>query len=84
MDDQTQPPGAFPTDAGVRYRVWAPEKRSADAIVNGSERIVALQPAGDGFFQGTDPDGRAGDLYKFRLDGFFEGTDPDGRAGDLV
>ena len=69
MDDHTPPPGAFPTDAGVRYRVWAPQKRSVDAIVNGGERTVALSAAGDGFFQGVDPDGRAGDLYKFCLDG---------------
>ena len=69
MDDHTPPSGAFPTDAGVRYRVWAPEKRSVDAIVNGGERTVALSPAGDGFFQGVDPDGRAGDLYRYCLDG---------------
>ena len=77
MTDLTLPPGAFPTADGVRYRVWAPEKHSAAAIVNGGERIVALQPTDDGFFQGTDTDGRAGDLYKFRLDGDEGLTFPD-------
>ncbi len=77
MTDQTPPPGAFPTDAGVRYRVWAPEKRSAEAIVNGGMRTVPLLPTDDGFFQGTDADGRAGDLYKFRLDGDEGLTFPD-------
>ena len=77
MDDHTPPPGAFPIDAGVRYRVWAPEKRSAEAIINGGERTVALPPSGDGFFEGNDPDGRVGDLYKFRLDGDANQVFPD-------
>ena len=77
MTDNTPLPGAFPTDAGVRYRVWAPEKHSVEALVNGGARTVALQPAGDGFFEATDPDGRAGDLYKFRLDGDDGQTFPD-------
>ncbi len=77
MDENTPSPGAFPTDAGVRYRVWAPEKRSAEAIVNGGERTISLQSAGDGFFQGIDPDGRAGDLYKVRLDGHDDQVFPD-------
>ena len=77
MDKDIPPPGAFPSDAGVRYRVWAPEKRSVEAIVNGGERTISLPAAGNGFFQGVDADGRAGDLYKFRLDGDEGQTFPD-------
>ena len=64
------PPGAFPTDAGVRYRVWAPEetlgrrrcqrRRAHGRPASGRRRL---------FSKGIDADGRAGDLYKFRLDG---------------
>ena len=77
MQNLTPPPGAFPTDDGVRYRVWAPGKNTVDAIVNDGQRTVSLQATGDGFFQGTDPAGRAGDLYKFRLDGDEGKTFPD-------
>ncbi len=77
MDKDIPPPGAFPTDAGVRYRVWAPEKRSVEALINGGERTVALQPADGGFFEGIDGAGRAGDLYKLRLDGDEGQTFPD-------
>ncbi len=78
MQHVTPPPGAFPTDDGVHYRVWAPGKESVDAVVNHGQRTIKLRLVNeDGFFQGMDPDGRAGDLYKFRLDGDPGKTFPD-------
>ena len=40
-------------------------------------RAVLLQAAGDGYFQGTDTQGREHDLYKYRLDGDEGRTFPD-------
>ena len=77
MQNLTPPPGALPTDDGVRYRVWAPGKNTVDAIINDGQRTVSLQATDDGFFQGIDPAGRAGDLYKYRLDGDEGKTFPD-------
>lgn len=76
-----RPGAAFVPDLGVHYRVWAPEKRSAEVVVYGAEgdvlRTLPLQGVEDGFFAGDDPAGRAGDLYKFRLDGEDGQTFPD-------
>ena len=78
MNDLTPLPGACPTDAGVRYRVWAPEKHSAEAIVNGGHAARSRSRAPTTVFsRASTPDGRAGDLYKFRLDGDEGQTFPD-------
>ena len=74
-------PGAHVLPDGVLYRVWAPEARSVEAVLFSAGgktlRTIPLTAAGDGYFQGTDSDGRAGDLYKFRLDGDEGKTFPD-------
>ena len=76
------PPGAAVLPGGgVRYCVWAPESDRVEAVLfaadGGPAGIVPLAPAGDGYFQGTDPGGDPGDLYKFRLDGDEGKTFPD-------
>lgn len=66
------PVGAHVSDAGVVYRVWAPDHdRVAVAIGGGRQprRRVALEHEGDGYFSGIDADGRAGDLYEFDVGG---------------
>ncbi len=74
-------PGAHVTPDGVRYRVWAPESERVEAVLFSTDgkpsRTVPLAVAGDGYFQGIDPQGRPGDLYKFRLDGEEGKTFPD-------
>ncbi len=59
--------------SGVRYRVWAPKASALDVRVLDPYgrllRTVPLQPAGDSYFAGLDPDGATGDLYLFRIDG---------------
>lgn len=59
---------------GVRYRLWAPHTNSVEAVIFGPEgkdiiRTVPLEPENEGFFSIVDPEGRAGDRYKYRLDG---------------
>lgn len=74
---QPIPQGAdlLPDGEGVRYRIWAPQSRKAivaileDADEDDVVREVALRREKDGYFSGVDPNGCAGDLYKFSLDG---------------
>lgn len=64
------PVGAHVTEAGVVYRVWAPDHRTVRvAIGAGNEpvRWVELEQERDGYFSGLDPDGRAGELYRFEV-----------------
>ncbi len=74
-------PGAAVTPKGVRYRVWAPEKQSVDVVFfTGEEpngRTVPLTKTADGYFEGLDAEGTAGNLYKFRLNGDEGQTFPD-------
>ena len=79
--EQTSPGAIGLPDGGVNYRVWAPESSGVETIVFAGDgqvlRRIALAAAGDGYFQGHDPQGRVGDLYKFRLDGEEGKTFPD-------
>ena len=68
--DPIIPVGAHVTEAGVVYRVWAPDHVAVGvAIGAGNEpvRRFALEYEGEGFFCGLDQDGRAGDLYRFEI-----------------
>ena len=61
--------GATVTAAGVSYRVWSPEQSRADVVVerNGESRRLTLRPGTGGYWTAVDVDGRAGDLYRFKL-----------------
>lgn len=64
--------GAAVEGRGVRYRVWAPERRMVRVEVGpdqGRTRTVELAPEAEGYHGGFDPAGRAGDLYRYVLDG---------------
>ena len=69
-------------EGGVRYRTWAPSKKKVEAAIrsagSGTTRSVALAEEEDGYFIGVDPEGRAGDRYKYRLEGM-ELPDPASR-----
>src|ERR1700677_1979519 len=58
---------------GVTYRVWALGHRSVVAHVepaSGAQRKIVLEPAKEsGYFFGIDPNGVAGDLYRYSIDG---------------
>ena len=73
-----QPPayrsqGADLVAGGVQYRTWAPGKAVVEAVIfdaeSGVKRTVPLGQEEDGYFRGLDPEGCAGDRYKYRLDG---------------
>jgi maltooligosyltrehalose trehalohydrolase len=57
-------------EGGVEYSVWAPRHELVEVVIMDAcerpQRVVPLR-AEDGFFSGLDQNGRAGDLYKFRL-----------------
>ncbi|HEU5081013.1 MAG TPA: malto-oligosyltrehalose trehalohydrolase [Opitutaceae bacterium] len=62
--------GAHVAEAGVSYRVWAPDHQAVSVRIQragAAERIVSLTRDHDGFFEGVDSEGRAGDLYHFDL-----------------
>src|SRR6476469_8478547 len=57
---------ANPQKDGVHYRVWAPLHNTLSVDVNGA-REVELRRDEDGVFTGVDAQGKAGDLYQFKL-----------------
>jgi maltooligosyltrehalose trehalohydrolase len=67
------PQGANIVEHGVHYRIWSPARKMLDVVVQNSggavARTVPMKPAGGGYFEATDPLGKAGDLYKISLDG---------------
>jgi maltooligosyltrehalose trehalohydrolase len=71
--------GAKLTSTGVEYCVWAPGRQRVEAMIEAREgrsaQTIRLEPQPGGFFQAGDPQGRAGDRYRFRLDG--DGPFPD-------
>ncbi|HEY1170256.1 MAG TPA: malto-oligosyltrehalose trehalohydrolase [Verrucomicrobiae bacterium] len=60
------------TDTGVRYHFWSPEVHSVSVTVTAADsaerRILELHKDHDGWFSVEDAQGRAGDLYLFKLD----------------
>ena len=65
------PLGATCESGGVRFRVWAPERREVALCVEtpGREQAVPLRKDDDGCFVGFVARLGPGDLYRFRLDG---------------
>ncbi|HEY0777101.1 MAG TPA: malto-oligosyltrehalose trehalohydrolase [Gemmatirosa sp.] len=66
------PVGADLTPDGVHFRVWAPDRRRVDVVLDGGERTVPLaRESGDadGHWSGLVPDIAAGARYRYRLDG---------------
>jgi maltooligosyltrehalose trehalohydrolase len=58
---------------GVTYRIWALGRKSVIAQIEpaaGGKKELELKPGPEpGYFSGTDPGGKAGDLYKYVIDG---------------
>lgn len=65
------PQGAELTPQGVAFRVWAPERHSVIAEIEG-EDPVHLDPDEKGYFAGTARGLGAGTRYRLRLDGTAE------------
>jgi maltooligosyltrehalose trehalohydrolase len=60
-------------DQGVTYRVWALGHESVvahmETAIGGTKKLELTPGPEPGYFGVTDPEGRAGDLYKFEIDG---------------
>src|SRR3954451_19899671 len=70
--------GAWPTDGGTNFRLWAPNARRVEVVVerNGNQLLTQeLAKSPDGTFAGFVEGVRAGDRYRFRQDG--QGPFPD-------
>ncbi len=70
-------------EGGVCYRTWAPGKENLEVVIyEGDGAVARTLPLGKeetGYFSTVDPDGRAGDRYKYRFDGQ-EWPDPASRS----
>jgi maltooligosyltrehalose trehalohydrolase len=73
--------GAQVVSGGVRYGVWAPDAARVAVEVEGASaaRTLALSRLADGFWSIGDPEGAAGDRYRFSLDGEDPLPDPASR-----
>ncbi len=74
MSDGSRPEperlGALPVPGGgFRFRVWAPRaERLSVSYPSRRARRCVLERRADGYFEGTDPAARAGDLYWLLVD----------------
>ncbi len=69
---QTAAVGARVTPDGVSYRIWAPDQPEMAVVVErgGATRRLPLAIEDEGYWSAFDPNGAAGDLYRFaRADG---------------
>ncbi|MFP5212140.1 MAG: malto-oligosyltrehalose trehalohydrolase [Acidobacteriota bacterium] len=56
---------------GVRFRVWAPKRKSVLVVIEGGPggpAVHTLEPEGNGYFSATVVDAGEGSLYRYRLD----------------
>jgi maltooligosyltrehalose trehalohydrolase len=66
------PVGATVVEQGVRFRVWAPERKSIELVLVGpagrEQRRIPLNCDEEGYFSTTVADARHGDLYFYQVD----------------
>jgi maltooligosyltrehalose trehalohydrolase len=64
------PVGAEVTPTGVHFRIWSPERKKVEVVIEGGRgtSIELIAEAG-GYFSALAPTARAGDRYQYRLDG---------------
>jgi len=67
--------GAWPEGRGVRFRVWAPERRSVSLVLEAPASERPLEAEVGGYWTTLVPDLPPGTLYRYRLDG--DGPFPD-------
>lgn len=70
------PMGAVVERGGVHFRVWAPERKKVEVVLEQSEQepeaeqeVYPLKPDKKGYFAGLVPQAESGRLYRYRLDG---------------
>ncbi|MGX2039230.1 malto-oligosyltrehalose trehalohydrolase [Methylocaldum sp. MU1018] len=75
------PFGAETAEDGVRFRLWAPQAKKVDLILEaaGRERRLSMRRHTGGWFELTTTEAAAGSLYRFRLDQGLAVPDPASR-----
>jgi maltooligosyltrehalose trehalohydrolase len=74
------PVGAEPQSrGGVHFRVWAPDRKRVEAVIEGAPQPVQLRAEPGGYFAGLAPNARPGARYRYRLDGADAFPDPASR-----
>jgi maltooligosyltrehalose trehalohydrolase len=71
------PIGAWREGDLTTFRVWAPERRSVELVLEGWSRPRPLQRDGQGYWSASFDDVRVGSMYRYRLDGADGETFPD-------
>ena len=73
--------GAVPVPGGVRFRVWAPDARDLQLVIEsgGATGIYRPDRDADGVFDLTVDRAAAGDRYRYRLNGGDARPDPASR-----
>lgn len=74
--------GAWFENQCAHFRLWAPEARSIELVLESSGTglsFLPLQPSGEGYFAGAFPGIAAGTRYRFRIDGRPSLPDPASR-----
>ena len=71
--------GAWPEGTGVRFRVWAPERREVVLLLEGASSGTVLERQEDGTFAGLVDGAGPGTRYRYRLDGLGPYPDPASR-----
>ena len=74
----TMPFGAQITDAGVRFRLWAPGVGAVALLLDKADP-QPMQAAGDGWFERIEPDAVAGSRYAYLLPDGLKVPDPASR-----
>ncbi|CAI8917767.1 Malto-oligosyltrehalose trehalohydrolase [Methylocaldum szegediense] len=77
----SMPFGTDITEDGVRFRLWAPQNRSVDLVLETDEggKHLAMQRCPNGWFELTTPEASVGNHYRFRLDQELTVPDPASR-----
>jgi maltooligosyltrehalose trehalohydrolase len=61
--------GAEIQPAGVHFRIWAPQRKSVEVVIEGASAPAPLERESTGYFSGLLTEARAGTRYRYRLDG---------------
>ena len=76
------PLGAWPEPDGIRFRVWAPQARRVELVLEPAARpgqVYPLSRSADGYWGGLVAQARVGDRYRYRVDGAGPFPDPASR-----
>jgi maltooligosyltrehalose trehalohydrolase len=75
LDGNQRALGALLQNEGVVFRLWAPEARHVDLVLESAGKTLPMESVGEGFYERHVPHLKPGALYRYRLNG--ETTLPD-------